>query len=91
MVSHTNILPLMGYALEGDRYPVLVTEWMENGTVAEYVKKNYHVNVLSLVQHITICSCYYASLMISSFSTYRFEELLQVSGIYIPMALFTQI
>lgn len=54
MVSHTNILPLMGYALEGDRYPALVTEWMENGTIAEYVRKNYYVDVLSLVQYCLI-------------------------------------
>lgn len=54
MVSHTNILPLMGYALQGDRYPALVTEWMENGTIAEYVRKNYYVDVLSLVQYCLI-------------------------------------
>ncbi|EJC99228.1 kinase-like protein, partial [Fomitiporia mediterranea MF3/22] len=38
-LAHENILPLLGYVLEGD-YPSVVSEWIENGTVTKYLKHN---------------------------------------------------
>ena len=38
-LRHSNILPLIGYLLEGN-YPSIVSEWMENGTARSYVINN---------------------------------------------------
>lgn len=41
-LEHRNILPFIGYTLEirdGLHFMSLVSEWMENGTVLDYVKK----------------------------------------------------
>ncbi|EJD07094.1 kinase-like protein [Fomitiporia mediterranea MF3/22] len=43
-LSHPNVLPLAGYMLEEtgglSRLPSLVSEWMENGNILEFVKSN---------------------------------------------------
>lgn len=37
--SDPNVLPLLGYFVEGDyAMPSLVSEWMENGTLTDYIK-----------------------------------------------------
>ena len=38
-LRHSNILPLIGYLLEGN-YPSILSEWMENGTARRYVINN---------------------------------------------------
>lgn len=39
-LSHPNVLPLLGYFVEGTgAMPSLVSEWMENGTLTEYIKR----------------------------------------------------
>ena len=38
-LRHPNVLMFLGYALEGGDYPLLVSEWMENGNALDYVKK----------------------------------------------------
>jgi len=35
---HPNILPLLGYCMEGG-YPSFISDWMENGSLLEYAKK----------------------------------------------------
>lgn len=37
---HPNILPFVGYALESEDCPLLISGWMENGTVNKYVKSH---------------------------------------------------
>lgn len=38
-LDHINVLPLMGYFLEGPKaLPNLVSEWLENGTVIDYTR-----------------------------------------------------
>ena len=40
-LSHPNVLPLLGYAVEPKtKYPIFVSEWMPNGSAWSYVIKN---------------------------------------------------
>ena len=52
-LAHTNILPLLGFVIEGD-YPSLVSEWMENGTASQYVKEYPAYDLSGLVSLISI-------------------------------------
>ncbi|EJC99172.1 kinase-like protein, partial [Fomitiporia mediterranea MF3/22] len=47
-LDHTNILQLQGFVLEGD-YPVVIAEWMENGTLREYLQKRTDCSVEDMV------------------------------------------
>ncbi|KAI5118218.1 hypothetical protein M0805_004706 [Coniferiporia weirii] len=38
-LDHPNVLPLIGYMLEG-AYPSLISEWIENGTVTNFLRDN---------------------------------------------------
>ena len=39
-LQHPNILPLLGFAFDIDTgYPMLISEWMENGNALAYVRK----------------------------------------------------
>ena len=46
--DHENILPLIGIAVI-DGVPVLASEWMENGTMNEYLKEKEGANILAMV------------------------------------------
>ena len=46
-LSSPNILPLIGAHI-GDQL-VVVSEWMKNGNIKEYIQQNPHVNKLLLV------------------------------------------
>ncbi|KAL5523365.1 hypothetical protein ACEPAF_1632 [Sanghuangporus sanghuang] len=49
-LNHPNILPLLGFAIDDSSgYPLLISEWMENGSAWEYVTRNPSCNVLNLV------------------------------------------
>ena len=48
-LHHPNILPLLGYILEKD-YPSFVSEWMDQGTVREFLKTDPNANVKHLVR-----------------------------------------
>ena len=38
-LHHSNVLPLLGYTFDRDTgFPVLVSEWMENGNALSYVR-----------------------------------------------------
>ena len=45
---HLNVLPLLGVTMIENRL-VMVSEWMENGNVIEFVKANDNVDRLGLV------------------------------------------
>ena len=47
-LRHLNVLPLLGVTMIENRL-VMVSEWMENGNVIEFVKANDNVDRLGLV------------------------------------------
>ena len=47
-LCHPNVLPLLGVTL-GERFE-MVSEWMENGNITEFIKTNRDVNRLRLVR-----------------------------------------
>lgn len=48
-LKHANILPLLGYVLDNSGYPLLVSEWMVNGSARDYTLKNEECDLLKLV------------------------------------------
>ena len=47
-LCHPNVLPLLGVTM-GERF-TMVSEWMENGNVTEFIRANRDVNRLKLVR-----------------------------------------
>jgi len=47
-LRHPNILPLLGVTLNEHRF-ALVSEWMENGNINDFIKRDRHVNRTELV------------------------------------------
>lgn len=47
-LTHKNILPFLGISKDVAEF-CLITPWMKNGTIVEYVANNPHVNPLELV------------------------------------------
>jgi len=48
-LRHPNILPLLGVTVSGCRF-AMVSEWMPNGNINEFVAKDQHVNRTVLVR-----------------------------------------
>lgn len=48
-LKHPNVLAFLGYALEGEDYPLLISEWMENGTAMSYVNENPDCDITNMV------------------------------------------
>ena len=49
-LHHQNVLPLVGVTMIMEKKLfVMVSEWMENGNINEFVKKHANVNRLELV------------------------------------------
>jgi len=47
-LKHPNILPLIGVNLKQHKF-VMVSEWMDNGNICEYIGKHGGVNRVQLV------------------------------------------
>lgn len=47
-LRHPNLLPLMGVLMTGTKF-VMVSEWMSNGNISEFVKAHQDVNRFELV------------------------------------------
>jgi len=47
-LRHPNILPLIGVTVSNQRF-AMVSAWMENGNINEFVEKDRHVNRIELV------------------------------------------
>ena len=47
-LRHPNILPLLGVTVSEHRF-ALVSEWMENGNINEFIERDCHVNRTELV------------------------------------------
>ena len=52
-LNHCNVLPCLGFA-EYNSSPALVSEWMENGNVIEFLTNNINADRLKMV-HTYIC------------------------------------
>ncbi|KAL5522390.1 hypothetical protein ACEPAG_8406 [Sanghuangporus baumii] len=49
-LNHPNILPLLGFAVDDStRFPLMISEWMDNGSAWEYVTRNPSCNVMDLI------------------------------------------
>jgi len=48
-LHHPNVLPLLGVTMTEDRF-VMVSEWMGNGNINEFVKENLDTDRLGLVR-----------------------------------------
>lgn len=65
-LDHPNVLPLLGVTMDETRF-VMVSEWMENGNINEFLEKNPDVDRLNLVRSFSgRCR---SSLMVPSFET----------------------
>ncbi|EJD03396.1 kinase-like protein, partial [Fomitiporia mediterranea MF3/22] len=51
-LSHENVLPLQGFALDKG-FPIVISEWMANGTLREYLKKHPGCSVEDMILGIT--------------------------------------
>lgn len=47
-LNHPNILPCLGFAVDGNS-PRLVSQWMENGNLIQYLEKNPGTNRMDMV------------------------------------------
>ncbi|KAF9645417.1 hypothetical protein BDM02DRAFT_3101364, partial [Thelephora ganbajun] len=61
-LRHPNILPLLGVMMTGNRF-VMVSEWMENGNINEFVKANIDTDRLGLVCFFV--RCFYLRLLLT--------------------------
>ena len=46
-LNHCNVLPCLGFA-EYDKSPALILEWMENGSVIEFITTNINMDWLEM-------------------------------------------
>ncbi|EJD08224.1 kinase-like protein [Fomitiporia mediterranea MF3/22] len=51
-LDHPNVLPLLGYILEENDFPTLVSEFMENGTALRYVSQHPEIDVTGINKQI---------------------------------------
>jgi len=53
-IDHPNILPMMGYIIESKdgAFPALVTPWMKDGTLREYLAANPEAQVIDLTDGV---------------------------------------
>lgn len=47
-LRHPNVLPILGVTMNEFQF-AMVSEWMENGNINEFVKENPDANLLELV------------------------------------------
>ena len=51
LLDHENILLLEGFVREeGTNCPSFVTEWMDNGSLRQFLQENVDVDVLAMVR-----------------------------------------
>ena len=48
-LRHTNVLPLLGVSMSGDRF-AMISEWMPNGNINQFIKAHPKVNRFRLVR-----------------------------------------
>ena len=50
-LNHPNVLPLLGVTMDDQQF-VMVSEWMENGNINEFIKAHWDVDRFELVGFI---------------------------------------
>lgn len=50
-LRHPNILPLLGVTINDDQF-AMVSEWMDNGNITEFVQKDYDANRIALLADV---------------------------------------
>jgi hypothetical protein len=53
-LCHPNVLPLLGVTMADSQF-VMVSEWMTNGNINEFIKRNKDVNRFELVRFHLHC------------------------------------
>ena len=53
MLSHPNVLPLLGVTMDDQQF-VMVSEWMENGNINEFIKAREDVDRFELVRFFPV-------------------------------------
>ena len=48
-LRHSNVLPMLGVTVSEHRF-AMISEWMENGDINEFIRKGKHVNRTKLVR-----------------------------------------
>ena len=58
-LRHQNALPLLGVMMKGNQF-VMVSEWMANGNINEFIKTHWDANRFKLVGFCSTvdCTCY---------------------------------
>lgn len=49
-LCHPNVLELLGYIIEENGFPSLISDWIANGTALEFVRSNPEVDIFPLVR-----------------------------------------
>ena len=57
-LHHPNVLPLLGITMGNNQF-AMVSEWMVNGNINEFVKAHKEVNRFELVCHSLTTNHYY--------------------------------
>ncbi|KAF9644353.1 kinase-like protein [Thelephora ganbajun] len=52
-LNHPNVLPLLGATIDGHQF-VMVSEWMTNGNINEFIKAHNDVNRFELLKDVTM-------------------------------------
>ena len=52
-LRHKNVLPLLGVTM-GDKDFAMISEWMVNGSVTEFIQTNPEADRFELVGHTTV-------------------------------------
>ncbi|KAF8802882.1 hypothetical protein BYT27DRAFT_7111219, partial [Phlegmacium glaucopus] len=48
-LAHDNLVPLLGVSMDFGRFPAMITSWMINGLLSEYIKSEEEYNKMELV------------------------------------------
>ncbi|KAF8810197.1 kinase-like protein, partial [Phlegmacium glaucopus] len=51
-LSHDNLIPLLGVSIDFGRFPAVVTSWMSNGLLSEYIGSNEEYDKMQLVSGV---------------------------------------
>ena len=53
-LNHPNVLPLKGYAFDEHKYPLFVSEWMDNGSAWRYVTERPGMSPRELLRLVRV-------------------------------------
>jgi len=56
-LRHPNVLPLLGVTMGNSEF-AMVSEWMTNGNINEFIKAHGDANRLELVRSPANCNCH---------------------------------